>query len=439
MTEQSFHGHRQIPVRHLPQHIGETVLVQGWLYNMRSKGKLHFLEVRDGTGIVQCVVFKGEVADATFEAAGKLTQESSLRVVGVVKADARQRGGVELGVVELQVVQVAEPYPITPKDHGPAFLMEHRHLWLRSSKQTAILHVRDEAIRAIREFFHQRDFACVDSPMFTPNACEGTSTLFEVEYFGDKAYLTQSGQLYGEASAMALGKIYVFGPTFRAEKSKTRRHLTEFWMVEPEAAFYDLDDVMALAEGMVSTVVQRVLAHCIDDLKVLERDVGKLAPAAATPYPRITYDEAVHKIHAAGIDFPYGEDFGAPHETAIGAGFDRPVMVHRWPQAIKAFYMKRDPQNPALALGVDMIASEGYGELIGGSQREDDLGLLAARIKEHRLPEEAFRWYMDLRRFGSVPHGGFGLGLERTLAWICGVEHLRECIPYPRMLYKIYP
>ena len=276
--------------------------------------------------------------------------------------------------------------------------------------------------------------------MLTPNACEGTTTLFEVDYFGDKAFLTQSGQLYGEASAMALGKVYVFGPTFRAEKSKTRRHLTEFWMVEPEAAFYDLDDVMELAEGLMSTIVGAVLAQNRGDLEVLERDIGKLEPAASAPYPRITYDEAVQRIHAAGLtDFPRGEDFGAPHETAIGAGFDRPVLVHRWPAAIKAFYMKRDPQNPELALGVDMIASEGYGELIGGAQREDDLGLLARRIAEHQLPEAAFRWYVDLRRYGTVPHGGFGLGLERTLAWICGVEHLRECIPYPRMLYKIYP
>jgi asparaginyl-tRNA synthetase len=440
MTEQVFRGHRQVLVRRLAEHTGQTVLVQGWLYNMRSKGKLHFLEVRDGTGIVQCVVFKGAVPDAVFDAAGRLTQESSVRVIGEVKVDPRQRGGVEIAVSDLAVVQQAEPYPIAPKEHGAAFLMEHRHLWLRSAKQTAILRIRDAAIRAIRGFFHERDFACVDSPMFTPNACEGTSTLFEVEYFGDKAYLTQSGQLYGEASAMAAGRVYVFGPTFRAEKSKTRRHLTEFWMVEPEAAFFDLDDVMELAEGMVSTVVRTVLRDCAEDLKTLERDVEKLRPAAATPYPRITYDEAVRKIHAAGMtDFPYGEDFGAPHETAIGEGFDRPVMVHRWPQEIKAFYMKRDPQNPKLALGVDMIASEGYGEIVGGSQREDDLALLQQRIREHNLPEDAFRWYVDLRRFGSVPHGGFGLGLERTLAWICGVEHLRECIPYPRMLYKIYP
>ena len=440
MTEQVFQGHRQVPIRHLKQHVGQTVCVQGWLYHMRSKGKLHFLEVRDGSGIVQCVVFKGDVSEALFEQAGRLTQESSLRVLGLCKQDERQRGGVELAVKDLAIVHVAAPYPITPKEHGPAFLLEHRHLWLRSARQTAILRIRDEVIRSIRDFFRDRDFICVDSPMFTPNACEGTSTLFEVEYFGDKAYLTQSGQLYGEASAMAAGRIFVFGPTFRAEKSKTRRHLTEFWMVEPEAAFFDLEDVMELAEGMLSTTVGRVLAHCLDDLKTLERDIGKLQPASKTPYPRLTYDEAVRKIHAEGLtDFPYGEDFGAPHETAIGNGFDRPVFVHRWPHEIKAFYMKRDPQNEKLALGVDLIASEGYGELIGGSQREDDLGLLAQRIEQHNLPAEAFRWYLDLRRFGSVPHGGFGLGLERTLAWICGVEHLRECIPYPRMLYKIYP
>ncbi len=440
MTEQQFAGHPAVPVRRLKEHVGKTVAVQGWLYHMRSKGKLHFLLLRDGTGVVQCVCFKGDLDEQAFEQAGRLTQESSLRILGEVKADERSPGGVELGVKQLQVVHVAEPYPITPKEHGPAFLMEHRHLWLRSSKQTAIMRIRDEAIRAVRDFFHERDFACVDSPMFTPNACEGTTTLFEVDYFGDKAFLTQSGQLYGEASAMALGRVYVFGPTFRAEKSKTRRHLTEFWMVEPEAAFYDLEDVMALAEGLVSTIVRKVIENRSDDLKVLERDIDKLRPAASTPYPRITYDEAVKKIHAAGMtDFPYGEDFGAPHETAIGEGFDRPVMVHRWPAAIKAFYMKRDPQNPDLALGVDMIASEGYGEIVGGAQREDDVTLLEQRIAEHQLPAEAFRWYLDLRRYGSVPHGGFGMGLERTLAWICGVEHLRECIPYPRMLYKIYP
>ena len=318
--------------------------------------------------------------------------------------------------------------------------MEHRHLWLRSKKQTAILHVRDQVISAIRDFFRQREFYCVDSPMFTPSACEGTTTLFKVDYFGDEAFLTQSGQLYGEASAMALGKIYVFGPTFRAEKSKTRRHLTEFWMVEPEAAYHDLEDVMALAEDFVAYIVGRVLDQCGEDLKVLERDTAKLEPAASTPYPRITYDEAVKVLHQAGHeDFEWGGDFGAPHETTLGDSFDRPVLVHRWPAEIKAFYMKRDPDNDKLALGVDVIASEGYGEIIGGAQREDDLEVLQRRIKEHDLPEEAFRWFCDLRRYGSVPHGGFGLGLERTLSWICGVEHLRECIPFPRMLYKIYP
>ncbi|MHC4811991.1 MAG: asparagine--tRNA ligase [Planctomycetota bacterium] len=440
MTEQSFEGHKAVPIRHLKDHVGEEVLVQGWLYNMRGKGKLHFLLVRDGSGIVQAVMFKNDISEADFEAASRLTQESSLRVIGTVKEDARSPGGVELLVKSLNVVQVAEPYPITPKEHGTGFLMEHRHLWLRSKKQTAIMHVRDEVICAIRDFFREREFYCVDSPMFTPSACEGTTTLFKVDYFGDEAFLTQSGQLYAEASAMALGKIYVFGPTFRAEKSKTRRHLTEFWMVEPEAVFYDLEDVMVLAEDFVAYIVGRALGECGEDLKVLERDTQKLEPAASTPYPRISYDEAVTVLHEAGHpDFAWGGDFGAPHETALGNRFDRPVLVHHWPAEVKAFYMKRDPDNDKLALGVDMIASEGYGELIGGAQREDDLGALQQRIKEHDLPEEAFRWFCDLRRYGTVPHGGFGLGLERTLSWICGVEHLRECIPFPRMLYKIYP
>ena len=440
MTEQLFQGHKAVSIRHLKDHIGKEVLVQGWLYNMRSKGKLHFLLVRDGSGIVQAVMFKNDASEEDFEAAGRLTQESSLRVIGTVKEDERSPGGVELAVKSIHLIQVAEPYPITPKDHGTAFLMEHRHLWLRSKKQTAILHVRDQVISAIRDFFCQREFYCVDSPMFTPSACEGTTTLFKVDYFGDEAFLTQSGQLYGEASAMALGKIYVFGPTFRAEKSKTRRHLTEFWMVEPEAAYHDLEDVMALAEDFVAYIVGRVLDQCGEDLKVLERDTAKLEPAASTPYPRITYDEAVKVLHGAGHeDFEWGGDFGAPHETTLGDSFDRPVLVHHWPAEIKAFYMKRDPDNDKLALGVDVIASEGYGELIGGAQREDDLEVLQRRIKEHDLPEEAFRWFCDLRRYGSVPHGGFGLGLERTLSWICGVEHLRECIAFPRMLYKIYP
>lgn len=443
MTQQSFRGHQAVSIQRLPEHVGQTVLVQGWLYNARGKGKILFLQVRDGTGIVQCVALKNDLPEEMFEAAKALTQESSVRLIGEVKADERSAGGVELKIQELHVVHqvpVDDPYPITPKEHGPGFLMDHRHLWLRSRKQMAIMRIRDEVIRAIRGFFHEREFFCMDSPMFTPNACEGTSTLFQVDYFGDDAFLTQSGQLYGEASALAMGKVYVFGPTFRAEKSKTRRHLTEFWMVEPEAAFYDLDDVMGLAEDFVAHIVRAVLDNRRADLEVLERDVSKLEPAAQTPYPRVTYDEAVKILHEDGhADFPRGEDFGAPHETAIGARFDRPVLVHRWPADIKAFYMKRDADDPSLALGVDMIASEGYGELVGGSQREDDLDVLKARLEEHQLPEEAFQWYLDLRRFGSVPHGGFGLGLERTLAWICGVEHLRECIPYPRMLYKIYP
>jgi asparaginyl-tRNA synthetase len=440
MSEQTFGGLSAVSIHHLKDHIGEEVLVQGWLYNMRSKGKLHFLQVRDGTGVLQAVMFKGNVSEEDFAGAARLTQESSLRVIGTVKEDDRSQGGVEIGVSRIDIVHVAEPYPITPKEHGVGFLMQHRHLWLRSSKPSAILRIRDTVIRAIRDFFHERDFACVDSPMFTPSACEGTTTLFEVDYFGEKAFLTQSGQLYGEASAMALGKIYVFGPTFRAEKSKTRRHLTEFWMIEPEAAFYDLEDVMNLAEDFVARIVMRVLEERKDDLAVLERDVSKLEPAANAPYPRITYDDAVHFLHANGFeDFPHGEDFGAPHETAIGAPYDRPVMVYNWPAAIKAFYMKRDPANPDIALGVDMIASEGYGEIIGGAQREDDLAELEKRIAEHDLPEESFRWFNDLRRYGSVPHGGFGLGLERTIAWITGVEHLRQCIPFPRMLDKIYP
>jgi asparaginyl-tRNA synthetase len=441
MTQQVFDGLRATSIRDLAAKAGETVLVQGWLYNLRSKGKLHFLLLRDGTGIAQAVVFSGNVPPEMFEAAGRLTQESALRVIGTVRRDERAPGGAELDVSKVDIVSIAQPYPLGKKDHGPDFLLSHRHLWLRSRKQAAILRIRDEVIRAIRGFFHERGFYCVDSPIFTPSACEGTTTLFSVPYFDEQtAYLSQSGQLYGEASAMALGKVYVFGPTFRAEKSKTRRHLTEFWMVEPEAAYYDLDDVMSLAEDFVSRLVSRVLENRMEDLKELERDVKKLEPAASTPYPRVTYTDAVKLIHAAGhTDFPFGEDFGAPHETAIGSNFDRPVMVHRWPAAIKAFYMKRDPLDQALALGVDMIASEGYGEIVGGAQREDDIRLLEERIKEHQLPMEAFEWFLDLRRYGSVPHGGFGLGLERTLAWICGVEHLRECIPFPRMLYRIYP
>ncbi|MEO0480547.1 MAG: asparagine--tRNA ligase [Planctomycetota bacterium] len=441
MTEQSFEGHQAVTIRRLNEHVDQTVLVQGWLYNARRKGKLQFLQIRDGSGIVQAVVSKANVSEADFEAASSLTQESSVRIVGTVAADDRAEGGVELKVERVAPLQIAEEYPIQPKEHGPDFLLSQRHLWLRSRKQSAIMRIRDEVIRAVRDFFHERDFACVDSPMFTPNACEGTTELFELDYFEhEKAYLTQSGQLYAEASAMALGKVFTFGPVFRAEKSKTRRHLTEFWMIEPEAAFFDLDDNMRLAEDFVAFLVSRVLENRQSELKDLERDVSKLEPATKTPYPRLTYDEAVDLLHANGHeDFPRGDDFGAPHETMLGGHFDRPVMVHRWPAAIKSFYMKRDPQDPSLVLGVDMICSEGYGEIIGGSQREDDLDLLQERIREDKLPEDAFKWFTDLRRYGSVPHSGFGLGLERTLAWICGVEHLRECIPFPRMLYRIYP
>ena len=440
MTEQVFFGLTAVSISRLTEHVGKEVLVQGWLYNLRSKGKIHFLQIRDGSGIVQAVMGIQDVPAQDFEAAGKLTQESSLRIKGKVREDARAPGGVELTVTGLAVVHVAEAsYPIQPKEHGTGFLMEHRHLWLRSRKTMAILRIRDEVVRAIRDFFREQGFYCVDAPIFTPSACEGTSTLFEVKYFDDFAYLTQSGQLYGEAAAMALGKVYVFGPTFRAERSKTRRHLTEFWMIEPEAAFYDLEDVMKLAESFVSFLVRRVLENRGEDLKTLERDLKKLEPAANTPYPRITYHDAAQVLARKGVEFTVGDDFGAPQETAVSEDYDRPVLVHRWPSAVKAFYMKRDPADPSIALGVDMIASEGYGEIIGGSQREDRLDLLLERIKQHDLPLEAFQWYLDLRRFGSVPHGGFGLGLERTLAWICGVDHLRECIPFPRMLYKIYP
>jgi asparaginyl-tRNA synthetase len=438
MTQQTYRGLRAVAIRRLPDHVDQEVLVQGWLHNKRSKGKLHFLQIRDGTGLVQAVVAKGKIDEAFFEAAGELTQESAVRVIGKCVADERAPSGVEIQPSFLECVSKSEEFPITKKEHGTAFLMEHRHLWLRSRKQAATMRIRNEAIHAIRDFFYQRDFYCMDSPMFTPNACEGTSTLFQVKYFEDQAFLTQSGQLYGEASAMALGKIYVFGPTFRAEKSKTRRHLTEFWMVEPECAYYDLDDVMALAEDFVANIVTRVLERCRPELDVLERDVSKLEPSTSTPYPRVSYAEA-EKILEGDETFVSGDDFGAPHETKIGERFDRPVMIHRYPAAIKAFYMKHDPENSDLALCVDMIAPEGYGEMIGGSQREDDYETLIGRVREHELSEADFRWYLDLRRFGSVPHGGFGLGLERTVAWLTGAEHLRECIPFPRMLYKIYP
>ena len=426
-------------VEKLGDHVGKTVTLQGWLYHKSSKGKLHFVQLRDGTGTVQCVLFKNGVPEELFEAVGRAGQESSLVLEGEVKADARAPGGYEVGVSGGRVLQAVEGYPITPKEHGPDFLLNHRHLWLRSRRQWALMRIRDAVITAIRTFYDERGFVCIDSPIFTPAACEGTSTLFEVQYFDEKAYLTQSGQLYAEATAMALGKVYCFGPTFRAEKSKTRRHLTEFWMLEPEMAYATLDDVMQLAEDMLVFLAAEVLRRRRPELEALERDLSKLE-AIRSPFPRLSYDEAAKVLseHPEST-FRYGDDFGAPDETILSNRYDRPVMVHRYPAEVKAFYMKRDPADPSKALCVDVLGSEGVGELIGGSQREDDLEALERRIAEHKLPKEAFEWYLDLRRYGSVPHGGFGLGLERTVAWLAGVEHVREAIPFPRMLYRLYP
>ncbi|MEK6609068.1 MAG: asparagine--tRNA ligase [Myxococcota bacterium] len=419
--------------------IDREVELWGWLTNRASKGKLHFLHLRDGTGVVQCVVYKGDVDEATFSRADHLAQETSLKVRGLVRRDARSPIGFEIGVRGLEVV--AEPtaeFPISPKEHGTAFLMDHRHLWLRSRRQVAILRIRATLCRAIRDYFDSRGFVLVDAPIFTPAACEGTSTLFAVDYFGEKAFLTQSGQLYMEAGAMALGRVYCFGPTFRAEKSKTRRHLTEFWMVEPEVAFMDLAGDMDLAEDFLCEIVARVRREREHELRALDRDLGKL-DAIQKPFPRLTYDEALAILKDAGKDVPWGEDFGADEETVLSEKFDRPVMIHRYPSQVKAFYMKRDPARPEVALCVDVIAPEGVGEIIGGGQREDDLAVLEGRIDAHGLPREAFGWYLDLRRYGTVPHAGFGLGVERTLAWICGLHHVRETIPFPRMLEKIVP
>lgn len=426
-------------VEQLARHVGQSVTLHGWVYSRTSKGKLHFVQLRDGTGTVQCVLFQKNVPPELFEAVGHAGQESSLSLTGLVKADPRAPTGFEIEVQSGVLHQAVEGYPISPKEHGADYLLNHRHLWLRSRRQWALMRVRDAVITALRGFFDQRGFVCVDSPIFTPNACEGTSTLFEVPYFEQRAYLTQSGQLYAEAAAMALGKVYCFGPTFRAEKSKTRRHLTEFWMLEPEMAYATLDDVMQLAEDMLCYVVVEVLRRRKVELEALERDVSKLE-AIRAPFPRISYDEAA-RILAETPDstFRYGDDFGAPDETILSNRFDRPVMVHRYPSAIKAFYMKRDPADATKCLCVDVLGSEGVGELIGGSQREDDLELLLERIREHQLPEEFFQWYLDLRRYGSVPHGGFGLGLERTVAWIAGVEHVREAIPFPRTIYRLNP
>lgn len=426
-------------IREIAQHAGREATVRGWLRHKRGGGKIAFLVVRDGTGDIQAVVSKAAVGDEAFALAGRLTQESSLLLTGTVQPDARALGGYELHVSRLEVVQiVGEEFPIQPKEHGTGFLMEHRHLWLRSHRQEAILRIRHEIIRACRNFFDDRGFILADTPIFTPNACEGTTTLFETDYFGEKAYLTQSGQLYNEATAAAFGKVYCFGPTFRAEKSKTRRHLMEFWMVEPEIAFAELADVMVLAEEFLAHIVARVLEHRRVDLKALERDVKKLE-AIVPPFPRLTYAEAVAILQKKGNPIQPGDDFGGDEETILSNEFDRPVIVHRYPTALKAFYMQNDPENPDLALCMDVLAPEGYGEIIGGGQRVHERDKLLARLHAHHLPEDAFKWYLDLRTFGSVPHAGFGMGIERAVAWICGIEHVRETIPFPRMLYKIYP
>jgi asparaginyl-tRNA synthetase len=420
---------------------GQAVTIRGWLYNLRESGKLLFPIFRDGTGVIQGVVSQKERPE-TFEAVKNLTQESSVIVTGTLRAEARAPGGYELGITEIEIVQrVAEsdPFPIQLKEHGVDFLLDRRHLWIRTPRQAAILRIRAQAVHAARNYMDSQGYILTDAPIFTPAACEGTTTLFEVKYIDDeKAYLTQSGQLYIEATAAALGKVYCFGPTFRAEKSKTRRHLTEFWMLEPEASFAHLDEMMALGEGLVSTIVQSVVENRSRELETLKRDVKRLENIKP-PFPRITYDEAVKVLQKSGNPAKWGDDFGGDEETILSKEFERPVMIHRYPLAIKAFYMATDAERPELSLSFDMIAPEGYGEIIGGSERLSSYDTLIERIRQHNLPEEAFQWYLDLRRYGSVPHAGFGLGLERTVAWICGTEHIREVIPFPRMLYRVYP
>jgi asparaginyl-tRNA synthetase len=416
----------------------KEVTVKGWLYNKRSSGKIRFLIIRDGTGIVQSVITKDEVADPIFEIADKITSESSVILTGSVKKETRAPGGYEIIAKDLQIVQLTQEYPITPKEHSVEFLLPLRHLWLRSKKQNAIMRIRHEVIKACRDFLDERGFICADCPILTPAAVEGTTTLFEVDYYDQKAYLSQSGQLYNEATAAALGKVYCFGPTFRAEKSKTRRHLTEFWMLEPEVAYIDLDGIMDLAEEMVVYAVERVMDRKTAELKILERDVEMLK-RIKKPFPRITYREAVAIVQKKDKAFKPGDDFGAPHETIISESFEKPVFIHHYPVNIKAFYMKRDPTDSSLSLSVDMIGPESSGELIGGGQREDDYDILLDGIKKHKLPEDTYAWYLDLRKYGTYPHGGFGLGLERTVAWICGIRHCRETIPFPRMIDRVYP
>ena len=430
-----------VEIRRISEHAGQEVTLEGWLYNLRESGKLLFPLFRDGTGIIQGVVVKSAVPPEVFDGLRGLTQESSLRVTGKVRADRRAPGGFELDVSHVEILHRIPPeipYPITPKEHGVEYLMDHRHLWLRSTRQRAILGVRHEIIKAVRDFFDDRGFTLVDTPIFTPAACEGTTTLFEVNYFDEKAYLTQSGQLYNEAAAMAVGKTYCFGPTFRAEKSKTRRHLTEFWMVEPEVAFAHLEDTMALAEELVAFVVERVLEKRRPELQTLERKIENLE-RIKLPFPRLSYDEAVKILQAKGSEIQWGGDFGGTDETLLSETSEKPLLVHRYPSQVKAFYMAPDPARPEVALCVDVLAPEGYGEIIGGGERLADLTLLEQRLREHNLPRQAFEWYLDLRRYGTVPHSGFGMGIERVVAWLCGLEHVRETIPFPRMLYRLTP
>jgi asparaginyl-tRNA synthetase len=435
-------SHPRINIAEASRHEGETVAIAGWLYNLRKSGKIVFPLLRDGFGIMQCVAVKANLDEQLFESLKNLTQESSLIVTGKIRAEQRAPGGYEMDVEGAEIVQrvpETDPYPITPKEHGTDFLMDHRHLWLRSKRQHAVIRVRHEVIKAVRDFFDSNGFTLVDTPIFTPAACEGTTTLFEVDYFEDtKVYLTQSGQLYNEADAMAFGKVYCFGPTFRAEKSKTRRHLTEFWMVEPEMAYATLEDVKKLGEDLIVHVIGRVLENRRADLQALERDVSKLE-AVQAPFGRMSYDDAVKALQAKGSEIQWGGDLGGTDETLITEGLDRPLMIDRYPTQVKAFYFQPDTERPELALGVDFIAPEGYGEIIGGGQRIHDLELLLKRLEEHHLPREAFNWYIDLRKYGTVPHGGFGMGIERFVAWMCGLEHIRETIPYPRMLYRTRP
>ena len=430
---------KAVTIKKLDQYVDQDVEIKGWVYNRRSVGKIWFLILRDGTGLLQCVIVDGECDSETFSLEQQLNQEDSVIVTGRVKKEPRAVGGYELGVKQVSVVNhTTDEYPISKKDHGTDFLMSNRHLWLRSKRQNSIMRVRHQIVKAIRDYFDDNGFTLIDSPIFTGNAVEGTTTLFEVDYFERSAYLTQSGQLYQEAGATAFGKTYCFGPCFRAEKSKTRRHLTEFWMVEPEMAFVDLDENMTWAENLVGFIIQRVLENCLMELETLERDISMLE-TIIPPFPRITYDEASKIIKENGSDFKYGSDFGAPDETLLSEKFDKPIMIHRWPANIKPFYMKRDEHNHELALGVDMIAPEGYGEIIGGGQREDEIDILTNSIRHHDLPLEPFKWFLDLRKYGSVPHSGFGLGLERVVAWICGTKHIRETIPFPRTMTRLEP